>query len=42
MKFFACLWLLAASLTAQERYPVDWNKLAPEMLAALHRAAAHR
>jgi acetylornithine deacetylase/succinyl-diaminopimelate desuccinylase-like protein len=32
MRFFACLLLLAASLIAQERYPVDWNKLAPEML----------
>jgi acetylornithine deacetylase/succinyl-diaminopimelate desuccinylase-like protein len=32
MRFAACFWLLAASLAAQERYPVDWDKLAPEML----------
>ena len=33
MRLFACLWLLAAALPAQERYPVDWDKLAPEMTA---------
>lgn len=32
MKFAACLLLLTLSCAAQERYPVDWNKLSPEML----------
>ena len=32
MRFWACL-VLASALAAQERYPVDWNKLSPEILA---------
>jgi len=32
MRLTATLLLLACSLTGQERYPVDWNQLAPEIL----------
>jgi acetylornithine deacetylase/succinyl-diaminopimelate desuccinylase-like protein len=32
MKTLSCLLLLAASAGAQERYPVDWQKLEPEIL----------
>ena len=32
MRFVCCL-LLAVALHAQERYPVDWHKLEPEILS---------
>jgi acetylornithine deacetylase/succinyl-diaminopimelate desuccinylase-like protein len=32
MRLFACCLLLAASAAAQDRYPVDWKKLEPEIL----------
>jgi hypothetical protein len=32
MKLMACVALLASAAAAQERYPVDWHKLEPEVL----------
>ena len=32
MKTLACFLWLAASAAAQDRYPVDWQKLEPEIL----------
>ena len=32
MRFVACCLALAAAASAQERYPVDWRKLEPEIL----------
>src|SRR5215475_2304487 len=33
MRFLACFLALLPSLSAQEKYPVDWHKLEPETLA---------
>jgi acetylornithine deacetylase/succinyl-diaminopimelate desuccinylase-like protein len=33
MRAIACWMLMAAAATAQDRYPVDWHKLEPEVLA---------
>jgi acetylornithine deacetylase/succinyl-diaminopimelate desuccinylase-like protein len=33
MKLIACLAMLAAAGAAEDRYPVDWHKLEPEILA---------
>ncbi len=33
MKWFVCLLLTGASLAAQDRYPVDWRKLEPEIVS---------
>jgi hypothetical protein len=32
MRTLACLCVLASSLAAQQRYPVDWAQLSPEIL----------
>jgi acetylornithine deacetylase/succinyl-diaminopimelate desuccinylase-like protein len=33
MRFLACFLLLAAAAQSQERYPVDWRKLEPEIVS---------